>query len=173
MIYKQLSYLPIIFQVDEGIILNVNDFLLRNKLTFTNVLVVSGKTFSKAYAQTISEINRWDIITLNDNTLNDVEELKQYVLQNNVDLIVGIGGGKVIDTVKRVSYLSNINHFSIPTIISNDGLISPISVIKNDSGKTESLPGMMPMGVLIDIDIIKNSPIDFISAEAGDILSNL
>lgn len=173
MIYKQLSYLPIIFQVDEGIILNVNDFLQRNKLTFSNVLVVSGKTFSKEYAQKISEINKWDIITLNDNTFNDVEELKQYVLKNNIDLIVGIGGGKVIDIVKRVSYLSNINHFSIPTIISNDGLISPISVIKNDSGKTESLPGMMPMGVLIDIDIIKNSPIDFIRAAAGDILSNL
>lgn len=173
MIYKQLSYLPIIFQVDEGIILNVNDFIRRNKLFFTNVLVVSGKSFSKESAQKIAAINNWKTYTINDNSFNDVESLKKYVLQNNTDLIVAVGGGKVIDTVKRVSYLSNTNHFAIPTIISNDGLISPIAVIKNNTGKTESLPGMMPMGVLIDIDIIKNSPIHFIRAAAGDILSNI
>src|SRR5690606_16025271 len=52
-------------------------------------------------------------------------------------------------------------------------LISPIAVIKNKFGKTESLPGMMPMGVVIDLDIIKDSPINYIRAAAGDILSNL
>ncbi len=173
MIYKQQSFLPIIFQVDEGIVFKVNDFLERNKLMFTNVIVVSGKTFSKKYADKIASKNNWDTYILEDNTEKDIESLKQTVIQNNTDLIVAVGGGKVIDSVKRVSYLSHINHLSVPTIISNDGLISPIAVIQNDSGKTESLPGTMPMGVVIDLEIIKNSPIAFIRAAAGDILSNI
>lgn len=173
MIYMQQSHLPIIFQVDEGIILKINEFLVRNKLLFSNVLVVSGKSYSKKYADEIAKLNDWTSYTLEDNFFTDVEVLKNYVILNNVDLIIGVGGGKVIDSVKRASYLTNINHLSVPTIISNDGLISPISVIKNSEGKTESLPGMMPMGVVIDIDIIKDTPPDFIRAAAGDILSNI
>lgn len=173
MIYKQLAHLPIIFQVDEEIILNVNEILNRNKLTFSNVLVASGTTFSKKYADQIAVKNDWNTYVVENNTFEDVELLKTFVIQHNIDLIIGVGGGKVIDLVKRVSYLSNINHLSIPTIISNDGLISPIAVIKNKAGKTESIPGMMPLGVIIDITIIKDSPIRFIRAAAGDILSNV
>lgn len=173
MIYKQQSYLPIIFQVDEGIIYNVDEFLRRNKLAFTNVLVVSGKSLSIEYADKIAAKNNWKRYILGGNTFEEVEKLKNYVNSENIDLIIGVGGGKTIDSVKRVGYLTNVNPLAIPTIISNDGLISPVSVIENSQGKTESLPGMMPLGVLIDIDVIKNSPHEFIRAAAGDLLSNI
>ncbi|MCY2687770.1 iron-containing alcohol dehydrogenase [Salinimicrobium sp. TH3] len=173
MVYKQLSYLPIIFQVDEGIILNIEKYLHRNKLQFHKVLVVSGSTYSYSHAVEVAQIGGWDLYILESNTHTDVEHLRRMAETGRFDLILAIGGGKVLDTVKRVSYLSNINHISIPTIISNDGLISPIAVIQNSSGKTESLPGMMPMGVVIDLDIIRNSPVDYIRAASGDILSNL
>lgn len=173
MIYQQQSHLPIIFQVDEGILSKINDFIGRNNLMFHRVLVVSGTTFSRKIADRIAEENNWEQYVIKDNTFADVEELKDLAEKKNVDLMIGVGGGKVIDVVKRVSYLIHVNQFAVPTIISNDGLISPISVIKTDSGKTESIPGMMPMGVLIDLDIIKNSPVEFIRAAAGDILSNI
>lgn len=173
MIYKQQSNLPIIFQVDEGIINDVNDYLERNKLLFTKVLVVSGKSYSYKFAKVMAERNNWINYILEDNTSEEVEKLKKHVSYNRIDLIVGVGGGSVIDTVKRVSYLLNVNSLSVPTVISNDGLISPISVIKNDEGKTESLPSTAPMGVIIDIDVIKDSPLYFIRSAAGDILSNI
>lgn len=173
MIYKQLSYLPIIFQVDEGVICQVDVYLKRSKLSFTNVLVVAGKEYSKKIATKVVSKNKWTVYALQDNSYEDVEKLKEYVNAHNIDLLIGVGGGKVIDTVKRVSYLSSTNNLSIPTIISNDGLISPISVIKNEFGKAESLPAMMPMGVIIDIDIIKESPSKFLQAAAGDVLANL
>lgn len=173
MIYQQQAHLPLIFQVDEDIILNIQDYLRRSKLMFTNVLVVSGASYSNEYAQAIADKNNWQKYILETNTFTEVDKLKDYINQNNIDLILGVGGGKVIDTVKRVSYLTNINNLSIPTIISNDGLISPISVIMNDSGKTQSLPGMMPMGVIIDINVIKNSSTEFIRSASGDLFSNL
>ena len=173
MIYKQLSYLPIIFQVDEGIIYDIKEFLLRNKLAFDKILVASGTSYSKNYATKLVNLNNWESYIIEDNTFDEVERLKSYCEMHRYDLIVAIGGGKVLDTVKRVSYLTNINHLSAPTIISNDGLISPISVLKNTKGKTESIPGMMPMGVVIDLDIIQESPINYLRAASGDILSNL
>jgi glycerol-1-phosphate dehydrogenase [NAD(P)+] len=173
MVYKQIAYIPIIFQVDEGILLNISDFLQRNNLYFNKVLIVSGKSHSYNYAIQLIKLNGWENFQIEDNTYEEVERVKKFCETNRYELIVAIGGGKVLDTIKRVSYLTNINHLSIPTIISNDGLISPIAVIKNKDGKTESSAGMSPMGVIIDLDIIEKSPINYLRAAAGDILSNL
>lgn len=173
MIYQQQSHLPIIFQVDENILLKINHFLKRNKLAFTNPLIITGQNHSKKYGKKLSELNDWETYLLHDNTFEDIELLKDYVLTHNHDLMIAVGGGKVIDVVKRVSYLININNLVVPTIISNDGLISPISIIRNQQGRTESIPGMMPMGVVIDIDIIRTSPVKYLRAAAGDILSNI
>jgi len=173
MIYKQLSYLPIIFQVDENIIADIREFLERNKFIFGKVLVVSGKSHSKLLADQVIADTGWEGYVIAENSFEEVDKLKKYAEEDRYDLIVAIGGGKVLDTVKRVGYLTNINHLSVPTIISNDGLISPIAVLKNYKGKTESIPGMMPMGVVIDLEIIRKSPINYIRAASGDILSNI
>jgi glycerol-1-phosphate dehydrogenase [NAD(P)+] len=55
----------------------------------------------------------------------------------------------------------------------NDGLVSPISVIKDTNDKTLSLPGRTPFGVVVDINIIRDAPSKFLQAAAGDILSNI
>ena len=174
MIYKQLTSFPIIFQVDENIYDKVDMFLKKNNFFFLKILVVSGKKQSLKFARTVTNKLNCDNYILENNSFNDVEFLKNQCIEQKSDLIISIGGGKVQDTVKRVSYLININHISIPTIISNDGLISPISVLKNNiSNKTESVQGMMPMGDIIDLNIINQAPVKYIRAAAGDILSNL
>jgi len=87
--------------------------------------------------------------------------------------LIGVGGGSILDVVKRVSLLINIENLLVPTIISNDGLVSPISVIKDTNDKTLSLPGRTPFGVVVDINIIRDAPSKFLQAAAGDILSNI
>lgn len=172
MIFTQVTHLPIIFQVDENILETIPYNLQRNKLNFNKILVVSGKSFSFDIASLILKHTKWDYYLIDDNTIEEVNKLKNYCSKNQYDLILGVGGGKVLDTVKRVSYLIRTNHIAVPTIISNDGLISPIAVIKNIEGKTESIPAVMPMGVIIDLDIIQTSPLKYLQAAAGDILSN-
>jgi glycerol-1-phosphate dehydrogenase [NAD(P)+] len=173
MIFSQLTHLPIIFQVDEDIFARVGHLLERNKLSFNNILVVSGGSISYDLSIDLIRKYKWDSFVLSNNDFSEIEKLKAYCLHKKHDLIIAVGGGKVLDSVKRVCYLINLNHISLPTIISNDGLISPIAVIKNERGKTESLPGSMPMGVIIDLDIIQKTPIKYLRAAAGDILSNL
>jgi glycerol-1-phosphate dehydrogenase [NAD(P)+] len=89
------------------------------------------------------------------------------------DLIISVGGGKVGDLCKKLALDNNIPVVIVPTLISNDGLISPISVINNTKGGTDSIPGAIPFGVIIDLEIIEKSPEKYIFSAAGDILSNL
>lgn len=171
--YSQSIQFPIIFQVNENIIGKVPFFLKRNDISFKNIVIVSGSTHSFKYAEKILDSIKSESYLVYNNNESTVEELKQYCLSKSVDLLIGVGGGTVLDVVKRVSLLTGINNLAVPTIISNDGIVSPISVIKNSKGQTVSLPGKMPFGVVVDLDIIQRAPTRFLQAAAGDILSNI
>ena len=170
---SNLVHLPSIFQVNENIIDKVPGFLKQHSTRFRRMLVVSGSTNSRQYADIVLNTLTADRYEIKNNDLATVEELKEYCLTNQVDLVIGVGGGSVLDTVKRVSLLAKIENLLVPTTISNDGLVSPIAVIKDCSGHTLSLPGRAPFGVVVDINVIRNAPKRFLQAAAGDILSNI
>jgi glycerol-1-phosphate dehydrogenase [NAD(P)+] len=89
-----------------------------------------------------------------------------------VDALIGVGGGKVIDAVKYMSFLKKLPFISIPTSTSNDGFSSPgASLILR--GKRISLPAKTPYGIIVDIDVIKESPEKFIYSGIGDLISNI
>ncbi len=171
--YSQSAQFPVIFQVNENIIDKIPSFFKRNNIAFNNILIVSGSSNSFKYAEHILNSLKSTSYIIHKNDLSTVEELKDYCLSKKVDLLVGVGGGTILDVVKRVSLLTGIDNLLVPTIISNDGIVSPISVIKDHNGQTVSLPGKMPFGVVVDIDVIQNAPTKFLQAAAGDILSNI
>lgn len=171
--YNQTAPFPIIFQVNENIIAQIPYFLSRNGFTFKKVLVVSGANNSFHYALSILSSMEGTNYIVDNNDHDTVEELKEHCKVKEVDLLIGVGGGTVLDVVKRVSLLTGIENLLVPTIISNDGIVSPISVIKNPEGQTVSCPGKMPFGIVVDINIIQKAPAKFLQAAAGDILSNI
>ncbi len=174
MLYKQTVNLPIIFQMDEDNIDKIGFYLKRNFLTFKKVVVLSGVNFSFPIAKKISEENNWAHISIDeDANYTLVSRLKEEIIKERYNLIIGVGGGNIIDIGKRLSFVTSINFIAAPTIISNDGLISPISVIRNADGLRESLPGQMPMGIVVDLTIIAASPEKYLKASAGDIVTNL
>lgn len=172
-IYKQVVNLPLIFQLGTDIIKDIDKIFESKGIAFKNILIVTGSSFSKKISERIKLKNIIGYEIIIDNSFEEVDRISKISIDNHIDLIIGVGGGKVLDVIKRVSYVNKIDHISIPTIISNDGLISPISVLKNKSGLTESIGSTMPIGVIIDINIISNSPIEYIQSAAGDILSNM
>ena len=171
--FSQSVHLPGIFQVNENVISKIPFFLQRNNLQFKKILIVSGKNTSHLYAELILETLDASSYVIEFNNHDTVECLKEYCLINGVDLLLGVGGGSILDVVKRVSLLTEIENLLVPTIISNDGLVSPISVIKDEFGRTQSLAGKIPFGVIVDLNIIRNAPTKFLQAAAGDILSNI
>ena len=171
--YNNSVHLPAVFQVNENIIGEISFFLRRSNFSFKNILVVSGNNKSFKYAEIILQSLSAASYTIKNNDVISVEALKDYCLSKQIDLLIGVGGGSVLDVVKRVSLLTDIDNLLVPTIISNDGLVSPISVIKDANGKTLSLAGKAPFGVVVDVEIIRNAPLKFLQAAAGDILSNI
>lgn len=100
----------------------------------------------------------------------EIERLRVLVKQHKADVIIGVGGGKTLDTAKAVAYLEQCRVVIVPTIASTDAPCSALSVIYNDDGSFNRylvLPHN-PDVVLVDTDIITKAPVRFLNAGMGD-----
>ncbi len=105
---------------------------------------------------------------------NDVQEVYSmtFDMPKDVQAIVAIGGGKVIDFCKYLAFVSRLPVISVPTSISNDGFSSPMSSLYVN-GSRKSLKAKMPDGVIVDTAIIQKCPEAFIYSGIGDLMSNI
>ncbi|MEO0094852.1 MAG: iron-containing alcohol dehydrogenase [candidate division WOR-3 bacterium] len=103
----------------------------------------------------------------------NVRLIKNTLKKQKFDLLIGFGGGKILDVAKISAGVNKIKFISIPTILSNDGIASPVSVITNKDGIPVSHLTNPPYGIIIDYNIIKKAPIRHLRAGVGDLISNL
>ncbi|WP_230688576.1 iron-containing alcohol dehydrogenase, partial [Streptococcus pneumoniae] len=78
----------------------------------------------------------------------------ERAIATDIDCIVGMGGGRVLDVCKYASFISKRPYLSIPTTAANDGIASPVAVLKRQDDRPKSLGAAIPSMTLIDIDVI-------------------
>jgi glycerol dehydrogenase len=103
----------------------------------------------------------------------EINRLKEIVEQNHLDLIIGIGGGKTIDTAKTVAFYAKNPVIVVPTIASTDAPCSALAVIYTENGEFDRYIFFPknPEMVLVDTSIIANAPVRFLVSGMGDALS--
>lgn len=106
-------------------------------------------------------------------TLKEIGRLEQFAAAEGCDVIVGLGGGKALDTAKAIANRARIAIIVVPTIAATDAPCSGSSVIYSEHGEFESYlyARQNPNVVLVDTGIIANAPTRFLVAGMGDALS--
>lgn len=104
---------------------------------------------------------------------NEIARLVAVVKEKAIDVVVGVGGGKILDTSKAVAYENSIPVAIVPTIASTDAPCSALSVVYSDDGVFEDyywLPAN-PNLVLVDTDVVVNAPSRLLVSGMGDALA--
>jgi glycerol-1-phosphate dehydrogenase [NAD(P)+] len=105
-------------------------------------------------------------------TLDDAIRLAGEMKSGRYDAVVGLGGGKIIDCAKFAAARVGLPLVAVPTNLAHDGLCSPVATLDNDSGRgSYGVPN--PIGVVIDLDVIREAPARFVRAGIGDAISNI
>ncbi|VWL84832.1 glycerol dehydrogenase [Oceanivirga miroungae] len=93
--------------------------------------------------------------------------------EKDFGVIIGIGGGKITDVAKAISYYSNLPIIIASTVASTDAPCSSLSVLYDENGKFLQYLHLKenPNIVLMDTKIIVNAPARFLVSGMGDALS--
>lgn len=93
-------------------------------------------------------------------------------LPGNCQAIIGLGGGKALDTAKYAAFLARLPYFATPTSLSNDGFCSPQSSLTLQ-GKRRSLASGIPYGIVIDTEVCLRAPDPLWWSGIGDLVSKV
>jgi glycerol dehydrogenase len=104
---------------------------------------------------------------------NQVDEMVLELGLKDVEVVLGIGGGKTLDTAKAASYMADLPVVIVPTVASTDAPCSALSVLYTDEGDFDCYLPLKrnPDMVIADIDIIAKAPARLLVAGMGDALS--
>lgn len=108
-------------------------------------------------------------------TAERIDTAAELAANSNPHVIVGIGGGKTIDTAKAIADKLDANLIIVPTSASTDAPTIAISVLYSEEGEhlCARLYDRNPDIVLVDTEIIVNAPIRFLVSGMGDALSTV
>jgi len=140
------------------------------------VSIISGKNVKKIVGEKINDSLKKSRITgvwhlAASNQINTLKDTEKKVRQDKSDLIIGLGGGRSVDVAKLCSFNIKIPFVSIPTSASHDGIASPFVSVRGK--KPHSLVATAPLGVFVDVDIIKRAPRKLIASGCGDLMAKI
>jgi len=142
-----------------------------------NALIVADKTTKKLSGEQIAKnlkkasYNVSEIIVTGP-TVSEVNNVIKYAGKLNIDLLLGVGGGSVIDVTKLAAFDLSKPFISVPTSASHDGVASPRASLKHSKGSV-SKTAVSPLAVLADTSVIVKAPYRMLAAGCADVISNI
>ncbi len=155
--------------------LDFDAILSRLGIAASKVRLITGTTWSREVAVTLSgriRDRRVEICDDIDNSLAQHRALAGRDDRHPDTLILGVGGGRVLDFAKYHASQLGLPYLAVPTVISNDGIASPIAILRGDDGQMTSQPTTPPLATLIDRGVLERAPNEALVSGVGDVISN-
>lgn len=167
--------IPAILKVGNGVLGQLGTYL--KEAGFTQVVIYFGNGLIDLFGiQVMDSFKKEGVAVLEYRELdsvdiNDIITLA-FSMPSKTMAVVAIGGGKVIDAGKYAAFLKNLPFFSVPTSSSSDGFSSASASLIVD-GRRASVPAKLAYGIIVDTQVIRTAPVQFIYSGIGDMISKI
>lgn len=172
---KKVIVAPSNYIQGNGEIKNLADYYLRygSKKAYMIVDAFIKSKYEKEIIESFVEKGIDYELAVCGGECSDDEIAKHFDSLNGADVVIGIGGGKTLDTAKVVAYQAHIPVIVVPTAASTDAPCSRLSVVYTNEGVVEKYVffNSNPDVVLVDLDIIADAPARFIVSGMGDAMA--
>lgn len=146
---------------------------LAEKLTaFKRPYIITGKASYAAFQRFMPQELDIPVLTY-DSTASEEDMQRLSLLAKDADVLIGIGGGKVLDTAKGTAELLNVENIMIPTVIGTCAAYTPLSAVYHPDHSFNKVAYFHRAAylVLLDLDLLLASPRDYFVGGIGDTLA--
>ena len=167
--------LPRKIVVGEKNINDIGEFVKSIKDT-KRVSIISGDVVKKIVQEKIEKSLSASKIKFvwylaKTNYIKSIKNTEKKVCQDKSDLVIGVGGGRSVDIAKMIGFNLDKPFISIPSSASHDGIASPFVSVRDD--RPHSLVATAPLGVFVDVDIIRKAPRKLLASGCGDLIAKI
>lgn len=165
---------PLTIDVRRGAIADLAAILADRRISAGgDVAIVVGPGQGEQVADLLRpSLDSADFFTAAGGSLDAALELAGKLRARNYDAVVGIGGGKTIDTAKYAATRYGLPMVSVATSLAHDGIASPVASLDHD-GTRGSYGVHIPIAVVVDLDFVEKGPERRSRAGIAEMVSNI
>ncbi len=169
--YYNLVRIPAVVKTGNGILGKLDSLLHTSHLFFPKKILITQEYLYEVYKHMLEQNNFYKIIFVKG---GNVEEAPSIIEQcKEIDgILIAFGGGSVLDIVKYCANKIDKPYINVPSALSNDAAYSCVARLTNNRKKM-SYGVFPPIGLIVDFDVIRQSPKVLLYAGVADLVSNL
>lgn len=169
--YYNLVRIPAVVKTGNGILGKIDSLLHLSHLSFPHKILITQEYLYEIYKDMLEQNDFCKIVFVKG---GNVEEASYIIAQcKQIDgILIAFGGGSVLDIVKYCADKMDKPYINVPSALSNDAVYSCVARLTNN-GKKISYGVQPPIGLIVDFDIIRQSPKLLLYAGIADLVSNL
>ncbi|WP_232697456.1 iron-containing alcohol dehydrogenase family protein [Brevibacillus daliensis] len=165
---------PALYRCESGILQKLDALLA--PYAIKRVLVVHGQRSLQAAEGFFAKETTLTLIHFlyrGECTLEEASRIAKTAQEEQADVILGVGGGKVLDLVKAAGNEANLETILVPTLASNCAAWTPLSVFYDEHG-TFTHYHVFPKStlmVLVEPELLLQAPVEYLRAGIADTLA--
>lgn len=162
---------PALVKTGSNILGDIDMLLKNNHLYFPEKILITQESLFDIYRNELEKNGFAKKIFVTGGTIDEAEAVIDAIKETD-SIVLAFGGGSVLDIVKYCASKCDAPYITLPSTLSNDAIYSCVARLVS-GGKKRSFGVQPPMGIIVDLEVIKKSPLKLILAGVADLTSNL
>ena len=169
--------LPICLAVEEDAFFHTDEIIKSYipDIIGQKTIIVSEQFLIDIYSEKVADISRdfggAEVIAMNGASFDEAVAIAKRVCVEDIKVIIGFGGGRVLDTAKYAAHISKAAYICLPSSLSNDSLASPFSVLETYGKARKTFECKIPTAIIVDTNMIVNAPVGQTLSGIGDTIA--